>query len=381
MDVLARRLAILGSTGSIGSQTLSIVRSNPDRFQVVGLAAGRASDAFRVQIDEFTPELVSIADGGYDAPQGLYNQVSLEEMASHPDVDVVVLAIPGLKALTPTLAAIRAKKVVALASKEVLVVAGSLVMNEANQHGITLLPIDSEHNALWQCLRGEEAEASVTGLILTASGGPFRERSLDELTMVTAEDALAHPTWRMGPKVTVDSATLMNKAFEVMEAHWLFQTSYENIRVAVHPQSIVHSLVEFADGTLKAQLSMPDMRLPIQYALTYPERLDHQESLRLLNLTEVGPLTFEPVDEDKHPCFRLARQAAIDEGTYPAVLNAADEEAVALFLKGSISYPMIPALIDEALTAHRPVSSPSLGDLLDADSWARDSVRLAGSKV
>lgn len=382
MDDLVRRLAILGSTGSIGTQTLSVVRSRPDRFQIVGLAAGHDSEAFRAQVREFHPTLVSLGQGAPVSDDGPSPEcVSLEEMASHSDVDLVVIAIPGLAALGPTLAAVQSGKMVALASKEVLVVAGKLVMAEVAQRGVTLLPIDSEHNALWQCLQGEDREAGVAGLVLTASGGPFRERATEELASVTPQDALAHPTWRMGPKVTVDSATLMNKGFEVMEAHWLFDMPYDRIRVVVHPQSIIHSLVEFVDGSMKAQLSMPDMRLPIQYALTYPERLGRQESVRPLDLVEMGDLTFEPLDEERFPCFRLARHAARLGDTYPAVLNAADEEAVALFLDGRIPYLAIPALIEEALEHHKPVSAPSLAELLEVDAWARQTVVLSGGKL
>jgi 1-deoxy-D-xylulose-5-phosphate reductoisomerase len=370
MGDVARRLAVLGSTGSIGTQTLSVVRAYPDRFQVVGIGARRGSDTFLAQVQEFQPALVSLSGPG-DFWDMTAQPVSLEEMASHPDVDVVVVAIPGLAALAPTLAALRAGKAVALASKEVLVVAGRLAMEEAARTGAPILPVDSEHNALWQCLVGERGRDEVARLILTASGGPFRDWTLEEMAAVTPAQALAHPTWRMGPKVTVDSATLMNKGFEVMEAHWLYGVLYERIGVVVHPQSIVHSLVEFADGTLKAQLSNPSMTLPIQYALTYPERWERPMSLRSLDLAAMGPLTFEAVDEEKFRCFRLARRAAESGDTYPAVLSAADEEAVALFLARRIPFLAIPSLIEEVLSRHTPVTSPSLDDLLEADAWAR----------
>ena len=359
-----RRVAILGSTGSIGTQTLDVIRRNAGRFRVVGLAAGHDSDAFRAQVTEFAPRL-SVA-GAAATPQ------ALESIARSPQADTVVIAIPGLAALAPTLAAIEAGKTVAFASKEVLVVAGELVMGAVARIGAPFLPVDSEHNALWQCLVGEPRDA-VSRLILTASGGPFYARDAASLEAVTPDEALAHPTWRMGPKVTIDSATLMNKAFEVMEARWLYDIGYDSIDVMIHRQSIVHSMVEFTNGTLKAQLSMPDMRLPIQYALTYPERLERPSNWREMDYTV--DLTFAELERDRFPCFWIALEAARSGKTYPAVLNAADEIAVELFLSGAIRFTAIPGLIQDALDEHAPADHPKLDELLMADAWARGYVR------
>ena len=364
MNQSQKRIAVLGSTGSIGTQTLDVVRRNADRFRVVALAAGHDSDAFQEQMAEFRPALSATGDAA--TPEGL------AEIAGSPDVDTVVLAIPGLAALAPALAAIKQGKTLAFASKEILVVAGELVMSEVARTGAALLPVDSEHSALWQCLAGEPRD-SVSRLILTASGGPFFARSDAELESVTPEEALAHPTWRMGPKVTIDSATLMNKALEVIEARWLYDIDYDRIDVMIHRQSINHSMVEFTNGTLKAQLSMPDMRLPIQYALAYPERIERPSDWRELDYSIEH--TFEALHRGRFPCFWLAVDAARSGKTYPAVLNAADEIAVELFLSGAIPFTAIPSLITDALDAHTPVNRPTLDDLLAADTWARDHVR------
>ena len=373
MGQLARRLVVLGSTGSIGTQTLSVVRSHPDSFEVVGLGTGHASDGFRDQIREFAPGLVSTAAR---EPLSIESAeaVSMTELASASNADLVVVAIPGLAALGPTLAAIGAGKDVALASKEVLVVAGGLVMAEAARRGVSILPLDSEHNAIWQCIRGEP-EGSIAGVTITASGGPFRERSQTEIEAVTPTQALAHPTWKMGHKVTIDSATLMNKGFEVIEAHWLYMMPYEHIKVVLHPQSIVHSFVEFVDGSVKAQLSNPDMRLPIQYALAYPDRISIPDGSRQLAIAEMGSLQFEPLDEDRYACFRLAREAAAKGGTYPTVLNAADEVAVDLFLNERVSFTRIAEIVDSALQQHQPTANPDLDDLFAADTWARETAQ------
>ena len=365
MNDTQKRIAVLGSTGSIGTQTLDVIRRNADRFRVAGLAAGHNSDAFQAQIAEFRPALSATESAA--TPEGL------ARIASSPNVDTVVIAIPGLAALIPALAAVEAGKNIALASKEVLVVAGELVMSEVARTGAALLPVDSEHNALWQCLVGEPPEA-ISRLILTASGGPFFTRDDAELSAVTPEEALAHPTWRMGPKVTIDSATLMNKAFEVMEARWLYDVDYDRIDVMVHRQSIVHSLVEFTNGTLKAQLSMPDMRLPIQYALAYPERIERPSDWREMDYAI--DQTFDVLERGRFPCFWLAVDAARSGKTYPAVLNAADEIAVELFLSGAVPFTAIPGLIQSALDAHDPTTNPTLEDLLAADAWARDRVRM-----
>lgn len=371
-----KRLAVLGSTGSIGTQTLDIVRCFPERLRVIGLAAGTNADLLAQQIDEFKPELISIASKE-DRPRLKRPNCKLttaEEMAAHPDVDLVVIAISGMAGLKPTLAAIRAKKKIALATKEVLVAAGSIVTAEVGKHGVTIIPIDSEPSAIWQCLQGEND--AVRRLILTASGGPFRNLSKQKLRAVTPGQALAHPTWNMGSKVTIDSATLMNKGFEAIELSWLFDTAIDDIEVVIHPQSIIHSLVEFVDGSVKAQLSMPDMRFPIQYAIFHPERVPNDTLPRLdfLNIKS-GPtenaLTFEKPDIDKFPCLGLAFQASRMGGTYPAVLSAADEVAVDRFLKGQIKFTDIAKIISKALDEHRGISNPFLDDILAADAWAR----------
>ena len=373
-----KRLAILGSTGSIGQQTLEVVRSFGDRFQVVGLGAGRNLPLLERQIKEFQPKLVSIAEA--DLTQRLrrpeYELLSPDELASHPDVDLVVIAISGKAGLSPTLAAIEAGKSIALATKEVLVMAGEIVTAAARRRGARILPIDSEPSAIWQCLRGEER--SVARLILTASGGPFRQFSLEQLAQVTPQQALDHPTWKMGKKITIDSATLMNKGFEVIEAQWLFDVPVEKIEVVVHPQSIVHSFVEFVDGSVKAQLSPPDMRLTIQYALFYPER--PRSELPRLDFSNIGPLTFEAPDLERFPCLRLAVDAGQKGGTYPTVLSAADEVAVELFLKQRIGFLDIATLVEEALEQHQSIPHPSLEEILAADAWAREKTAKAKTR-
>ena len=365
-----KRLAILGATGSIGQQTLEVVRSFGDRFQVIGLGAGRNLPLLERQIEEFQPKLVSIEEA--DLRQSLrrpeHELSSLDELASHPDVDLVVIAISGKAGLGPTLASIEAGKSIALATKEVLVMAGEIVTTAARRRGVEILPIDSEPSAIWQCLRGEER--SVARLILTASGGPFRELAREQLATVTPQQALDHPTWKMGKKITIDSATMMNKGFEVIEAHWLFDVLMAKIEVVVHPQSIVHSFVEFVDGSVKAQLSPPDMRLPIQYALFYPERPPSE--LPRLDFSNIGPLTFEAPDLERFPCLRLALEAGRRGGTYPAVLSAADEVAVELFLEQRISFLDIATLVEEALEQHQSIPHPSLEEILAADAWARE---------
>ena len=367
-----KRLAILGATGSIGQQTLEVVRSFPDRFQVIGLGGGRNAALLASQIEEFQPKLVSIeAASSQERLRSFKCEIlSLEELATHPDVDLVVIAISGKAGLGPTLEAIRAKKSIALATKEVLVMAGEFVTAEAKRHGAHILPIDSEPSAIWQCLRGEEKR--IARLILTASGGPFRHLSLDQLARVTPQQALEHPTWKMGKKITIDSATMMNKGFEVIELNWLFDVPFEDIQIVIHPQSIVHSMVEFVDGSIKAQLSMPDMRLPIQYALFYPER--PPSKLPRLDFSNIGALTFEPPNLEKFPCLRLALEAGRKKGTYPAVLNAADEVAVQLFLEERIGFLDIADMVEETLAQHQGIPQPSLEDIFAADAWARERI-------
>lgn len=370
------RLAVLGSTGSIGRQTLDVVRSLGGRFNVIALAAGGNVTLLEEQVREFRPRFVcSGREGDY-----LMERVSsgggpavrwaeMEEMASHGDVDLVVIATAGSTGLGPTLAAVRAGKSVALANKEVLVMAGQIITAEARRYGAELRPIDSEHSAIWQCLWGEDRD-SVERIIITASGGPFRDTPSEELARVTAQEALRHPNWQMGQKITVDSATLLNKGLECIEARWLFEVPLERIEVILHRESIVHSLVEFSDGSLKAQLGVPDMRLPIQCALTYPERLPGATVPRL-DLKLVGSLSFGIADTKRYPCLALALEAGRRGGTSPAVLAAADEIAVQHFLAGHIRFPDIAHSVADALNSHNQLANPSLEEVLHADAWAR----------
>ena len=369
-----KRLAVLGSTGSIGRQTLEVVSAFPDRFEVVALACGENVSLLKEQVAEFKPRLVctELAAGAKEI-LGVAC-LPLEEIASHPDIDLVVISTSGKAGLGATLAAIRAGKKVALANKEVLVMAGGIVVAEAQKYDAEIVPIDSEHSAIWQCLNGEERR-TVSKLILTASGGPFRQSTLAQLAAVTPKDALNHPTWRMGTKVTIDSATLMNKGMEVIEAHWLFDIPYSQIEVVVHPQSIIHSIVEFVDGSAKAQLSLPDMRLPIQYALTHPERWE-SPFREGIDFGSIVSFDFEPVDLDRFPCLKLAMEAGERGGTYPAVLSAADEVAVELFLAKKIGFPDIAAVVARTLDCHEVISYPSIEDIFAADTWARETARL-----
>ncbi|MEE8193868.1 MAG: 1-deoxy-D-xylulose-5-phosphate reductoisomerase [Dehalococcoidales bacterium] len=364
-----KRLAVLGSTGSIGRQTLEVVRALPDRFSLVGLAAGNDTALLEKQISEFRPRFIYYRAGKAHPISGDCQFLPPEEMASHPQVDTVVVATPGRSGLSPTLAAVKAGKNVALANKESLVTAGRIIMREAELSGAHIMPVDSEHSAIWQCLEGENKSAA--RLILTASGGPFLNYLPAQLAEVTAEQALKHPSWRMGKKVTLDSATLMNKGLEVIEAHWLFGMPFNDISVLIHRQSIVHSIVEFIDGSAKAQLSCPDMRLPIQYALTYPQRLANPELPRL-DWSLIRHLDFEEPDLDAFPCLGLAIEAGKKGGTYPAVLSAADEVAVELFLSHSIRFTGIARLIEQVLSQHQSVAEPSLEEITAADAWARD---------
>jgi 1-deoxy-D-xylulose-5-phosphate reductoisomerase len=367
-------LAILGSTGSIGRQTLDVVRGRGDRFRVVGLAAGRNVTLLEEQTRQFSPRLVCY-EGNKTRSRDVITLrgtawATMEEMAVHADVDMVVVATAGKAGLFPTLAALKAGKVVALANKETLVMAGKEVTRAAARGRGEIRPIDSEHSAIWQCLWGEK-RSSVSRIILTASGGAFRDKSLDELRLVTPEQALRHPTWQMGRKITVDSATLLNKGLEAIEAQWLFGVPFERIEIVMHRESIVHSLVEFADGSLKAQLGLPDMRLPIQCALCYPERLP-LPSVPRLDLRQAGPLHFEMLDLERFPCLGLALEAGHRGGTYPAVLAAADEVAVEHFLAGRIGFMDIPRVIQETLDKHDGVDDPDLEEILAADAWARE---------
>jgi 1-deoxy-D-xylulose-5-phosphate reductoisomerase len=383
-----RRIAVLGSTGSIGRQTLDVVRAYPERFEIVALAARSNVELLAEQAREFAPALVACSDDSPETAQLLVAQLpgvlhgpdALTTAATHPDVEMVVAATSGLVGVLPTLAAIRAGKTIALANKETLVMAGHLVMPEARRRGVEVLPVDSEHSALWQCLRGERI-SEVRRLLITASGGPLRKTPLDEMARVTVEQALAHPTWKMGPKVTIDSATLMNKGLEVMEAHWLFDMPYDKIEVVVHPQSIIHSMVEFVDDSIKMQASLPSMHLPIQDALSYPDRLDRAgtDLSHALRWPEVGRLDFELVDLARFPCLRLAFEAGRRGGTAPSVLVGADEQAVALFLRGTIGFGDIAPTLEAVLTRHEVIDDPDLEAVLRASRWAEDEVlRLHG---
>jgi len=378
MGDAVKRLAVLGSTGSIGRQTLDVIRALPHRFRVIGLAAGRNLALLAEQIDEFKPEFVGyspVENEDEKAPANLTNLkaefLSLEDIACHPRADMVVIATSGKAGLTPTLAAVKAGKSVALANKESLVMAGEIITREARRSGARILPIDSEHSAIWQCLNGEKQKARQ--IILTASGGPFRGYSLSQLREVTVAQALKHPSWQMGKKVTIDSATLMNKGLEVIEAHWLFEMPFDSIQVLIHPQSIIHSMVEFIDGSIKAQLSCPDMRLPIQYALSYPDRLPNPRLPRV-NWNEISSLNFKQPDFDLFPCLSLAIEAGRKGGSYPAVLCAADEVAVELFLSQRIKFIDIAGLIEQTLAQHQAVANPTLEEIVAADAWAREEM-------
>ena len=362
-----KKVAILGSTGSIGRQALDVIRTLPDELKVVALTGNKNLELLERQIREFQPKMFCSsvkADISYGG-----ESLSVEEIASHPEVDFVIVATAGKAGLSATLAALQAGKTVALADKEVLVMAGEIIIREASIHHAQILPIDSEHSAIWQCLQGEESKPQ--RLFLTASGGPFYHYSQSQLAKVTPEQALQHPVWKMGKKITIDSATLMNKGLEVIEAHWLFSFPFDSIEILIHPQSIVHSMVEFIDGSLKAQLSWPDMRLPIQYALSYPRRWPNSE-LPHLDWDKIKSLNFEPVDYDKFPCLKLAVEAGKSGGTYPAVLCAADEVAVELFLSHRMSFTDIAKIVQKTLEQHRSISQPSLEEILAADDWARE---------
>ncbi len=377
----AKKVVLLGSTGSIGASTLKVVEDMPDRLRLVGLAAGRNADRLALQARQCRPLALSIADPAqaqalqdqlgpdipvYSGPQGLVR------LATLPEADIVLVAIVGTAGLEPALAAIRAGKDLAIASKEILVMAGEIVMAEARRHGTRILTVDSEHSAIFQCLDGKPSQ-SVRRLWLTASGGPFRTTPRSEFSAITPERALRHPSWTMGPKITIDSATLFNKGLEMIEARWLFDIDIDRVQVVVHPQSIVHSLVEFIDGSILAQLSTPDMCLPIQYALTYPDRVRSQRVQT--PLPALGTLSFEQPDPDRFPALELARQAARIGGTAPAVLNAANEIAVAAFGARQLRFDQISDLVAAAIDAHSPISHPSLEEILAADQWARQFAR------
>jgi 1-deoxy-D-xylulose-5-phosphate reductoisomerase len=372
-----KNVVVLGSTGSIGTSTLKVASDMPDQIRLIALAAGNNTKLLGEQAKHHRPQALSVLDpvkakdlqealGGstpvYSGTEGLV------KLATLPEADIVLIAIVGTAGLHPALAAIRAGKDIAVASKEILVMAGETVMREAREHGVRVLAVDSEHSAIFQCLDGKPHD-SVRRLWLTASGGPFRQTPASEFENITVERALKHPSWVMGRKITIDSATLFNKGLEMIEARWLFDITMERVSVVVHPQSVVHSLVEFIDGSMLAQLSTPDMCLPIQYALTYPNR---SASCRVqTNLAKLGCLTFEEPDEERFPALKLARRAGETGGTLPAVFNAANEVAVEAFINRRISFPEISEVVAKALARHKVVEKPTLDQILQADAWAR----------
>lgn len=374
-----KRLAILGSTGSIGTSALKIVSAFPRQYKVVALAAGKNIDLLCEQITQYHPKIVAVSDEtgyqqlksalrGRKTPRILFGADGLCEVASLPDADIVLSAIVGSAGLMPTRAAVKAGKIVALANKEALVTAGDIVMAEARRYGATILPVDSEHSALFQCMHGWKRE-SISRLILTASGGPFRGMKQRQLRLATAADALRHPNWSMGRKISIDSATLMNKGLEVIEAYHLFGMPLAQVGVLVHPQSIVHSIVEYCDGSYLAQLSRPDMRGPIALALSYPERLS--DAVEPLGIEQLASLTFEQPDRKNFPCLDLAYQAMESGGTMPAVMNAANEIAVHAFLENRIRFTDIPRTIARVMNAHTIAPAQEIDAVVEADRWAR----------
>jgi 1-deoxy-D-xylulose-5-phosphate reductoisomerase len=377
-----KQIAILGSTGSIGVSTLEIVAAHPDKFRVVSLSAGKNLELCARQVRQFRPRLVALADSA-DIPR-LRNLLDGQDVelvggleglcavATADGVQMVVAAIVGAAGLVPTAAAIRAGKDVALANKEILVTAGHLFMELVAKHQVKLYPVDSEHSAVFQSIEGHRNQ-DITKIILTASGGPFRETPLEKLKSVTVQDALNHPNWSMGRKITIDSATMMNKGLEVIEAHWLFDAPAEKISVNIHPQSIIHSMVEYVDGCVIAQLGMPDMKAPIAYAISYPERVS--SGVKPLDLTELSGLTFSKPDLERFPCLGLAYRALGEGESMPAVMNAANEIAVEAFLEGRISFLQIARVIEQTMDRHQAHRLASIDEVLAADQWGREAAR------
>ena len=375
-------IAILGSTGSIGTQTLDIVRSFPESFKVVGLAARQSINLLESQVKEFDPKLFSL-DTTFENIRRLESygssKTDMISMVLDPDVDIVVTSTVGDVALIPTIEAIKIGKTIALANKESIIIAGPLIMRLANDSGARIFPVDSEPSAIWQCLNGESVNniyfpTQVSKLIITASGGAFRNWHPSKLDSVTPAQALNHPTWQMGAKITVDYATLMNKAFEVIEAHYLFGIPWDDIDVVIHPQSIIHSMVEFDDGSTKAHMGLPDMKIPIQYALFYPDRIKNN-SVGRFDPVLSGELTFEAMDSKRYPCFEMALDFAKRGGTWPAALCGADESAVELFISGEIKFTDIPILIDAALKNYNSYDNPDLNQCLSAADWGKRRVK------
>jgi 1-deoxy-D-xylulose-5-phosphate reductoisomerase len=383
-----KHIAILGSTGSIGQNALAVVDAHGDRLRIVGLAGGENVDRLAEQVARYRPRIAAMSSG--DAVDRLKGRVDasvviggtgrdgLVAVATHPDVELVLCASSGTDGLEAVLAAIEHGKTVALANKEVLVMAGGIVTEAAARRGVAILPVDSEHNAIHQCLHGRRG-SELRRLVLTASGGPFRGRTASDLAGVTAADALKHPTWRMGRKITIDSATLMNKGLEVIEAHWLFGVTADRIDVVIHPQSVVHSMVELTDGSIIAQLGVTDMRLPIQYAFSYPDRWP--APLPSLDLIRAGPLEFHRPDLEAFPSLGLAYRALEAERSLPVVLNAANEIAVARFLDGQLSFTGIPRVIDDTMRAHRATKVSTIAEVRSVDQWARQQAQESARRV
>lgn len=377
MNGTMKKVVLLGSTGSIGTSTLKVASDLPERIQLIGLAGGRNVSLLREQANAHLPQCISIGEeckmeelskGLHEGVEVVSGSSGLLRLATLPDADVVLIAIVGTAGLEPALAAIRAGKDIAVASKEILVMAGELVMKEAAKHQVRVLAVDSEHSAIFQCLEDKPAQ-TVRALWLTASGGPFRSFDKERFESITVDQALKHPSWVMGRKITIDSATMFNKGLEMIEARWLFNVGMDRVRVVVHPQSVVHSMVEFVDGSMIAQMSTPDMCLPIQYALTYPDRVPNDRVQT--DLAAIGSLEFQSPDEDKFPALRLAREAGERCGTLPAVLNAANEVAVQAFCDQQLSFLGIPQLVSKVMEDHQVVDQPDLGQILHADQWAR----------
>ena len=376
-----KNIVILGSTGSIGTQTLDVVRKS-NEFRVIGLTCYNNIELMKKQIDEFKPKFVAVKDTTYakklkdmidDSTVILSGEEGINEVASLPDVQTVVVAIEGIAALVPTIKAIESRHDIALANKECLVTGGHIIKRLANEKNINILPVDSEHNAIYQCIQSGKKEF-VNKLIITASGGPFRGKTLNDLKCVTVEEALNHPNWKMGKKITIDSATLMNKGFEVIEAKWLFDMPVDKIEVVVHKESIIHSMVEFIDGSIIAEMATPDMRIPIQYALNFPKRV-YVEGVRYLDITKIGNLSFEKPDINTFRCLQLAYNALKEGGTMTTVLNTADEVAVQLFLKKIISFNDIPYIIEKYMNNHKNIINPELNDIIEVDKEVRIKIK------
>jgi len=374
-----KKLSILGSTGSVGTQTLDIVKNNSDEFNVVGLTTNKNIELLKKQINEFKPEAVAVMDNEkadelkQNVDINVYSGIDgIIKIATLNEVDTVVNSLVGSIGVRPTIEAIKSKKNIALANKETLVTAGSIVMYEVKKNNVDLMPIDSEHSAIFQCINGEQIK-DINKITITASGGPFRNYSKEQLENVTVQDALNHPTWNMGNKITIDSATLMNKGFEVIETHWLYGIDYENIDVVVHPQSIIHSMVEFKDHSTLAQMSIPDMKMPIQYALSYPKRFSL--NIKKLNLTEIKNLSFEKPNFELFTCLKFAYDAGKEGGTMPCVLNAANEIAVYAFLDNKIKFLDISKIINKMIEDHKIIKNPNLQQILETDRKIKEETQ------